>query len=81
MITIKYTIPIYVRMTPDDYDDEITGECYIINSHDDHNYVFYQNDKTMYDIADFVVLSDAVEYCKLKIDAMVVNTILAFLDN
>ena len=77
MITIKYTIPIYVRMTPDDYDDEITGECYIINSHDDHNYVFYQNDKTMYDIADFVMLSDAVEYCKLKIDAMTVESILA----
>ena len=70
MITIKYTIPIYVRMAPDDYDDEITGECYIINSHDDHNYVFYQNDKTMYDIADFVMLSDAVEYCKLKIDSL-----------
>lgn len=81
MITIKYTIPIYIRMTPDDYDDEITGECYIINSHDDHNYVFYQNDKTMYDIADFVMLSDAVEYCKLKIDAMTVEAILAFLDN
>ena len=77
MITIKYTIPIYIRMTPDDYDDEITGECYIINSHDDHNYVFYQNDKTMYDIADFVMLSDAVEYCKLKIDAMTVEAILA----
>ena len=67
-------------MTPDDYDDEITGECYIINSHDDHNYVFYQNDKTMYDIADFVMLSDAVEYCKLKIDAMTVEAILAFLE-
>ena len=81
MITIKYTIPIYVRMTPDDYDDEITGECYIINSDDDHNYVFYQNDKTMFDIADFVMLSDAVEYCKLKIDAMAVEAIVAFLDN
>ena len=80
MITIKYTIPIYVRTAPDDYDDEITGECYIINSHDDHNYVFYQNDKTMFDIADFVMLSDAVEYCKLKIDAVVVNSILAFLE-
>ena len=67
-------------MTPDDYDDEITGECYIINSHDDHNYVFYQNDKTMYDIADFVMLSDAVEYCKLKIDAMTVEAIVAFLE-
>ena len=55
-------------MTPDDYDDEITGECYIINSHDDHNYVFYQNNKTMFDIADFVMLHDAVEYCKLKIE-------------
>ena len=80
MITIKYTIPIYIRMTPDDYDDEITGECYIINSHDDHNYVFYQNDKTMFDIADFVMLSDAVEYCKLKIDAMTAEAILAFLE-
>ena len=81
MITIKYTIPIYIRMTPDDYDDEITGECYIINSHDDHNYVFYQTAKTLYDIADFVMLSDAVEYCKLKIDRMVVSSIVAFLDN
>ena len=71
MITIKYTIPIYVRTEPDDYEIELSGECYIINSHDDHNYVFYQNDKTMYDIADFVMLSDAVEYCKLKIDVMV----------
>ena len=65
-------------MTPDNYENEITGECYIINSHDDHNYVFYQNDKTMYDIADFVMLSDAVEYCKLKIDAMVVSSIAAY---
>lgn len=81
MITIKYTIPIYVRMTPDDYENEITGECYIISSQDDHNYVFYQNDKTMFDIADFVILSDAVEYCKLKIDAMAVEAIVAFLDN
>ena len=68
MITIKYTRPIYVRMTPDDYDDEIAGECYIINSHDDHNYVFYQNDKTMFDIADFVTLYEAIEYCVLKIN-------------
>lgn len=80
MITIKYTIPIYVRTAPDDYENEITGECYIINSQDDHNYVFYQNDKTMYDIADFVMLSDAVEYCKLKIDAMTVEAIVAFLE-
>ena len=69
MITIKYTIPIYVRTAPDDYDDEITGECYIINSHDDHNYVFYQNDKTMFDIADFVTLYEAIEYCVLKINS------------
>ena len=81
MITINYTLPIYIRMTPDDYEIEITGECYIINSHDDHNYVFYQNDKTMYDIADFVMLSDAVEYCKLKIDAMNAEAIVAFLEN
>lgn len=80
MITIKYTIPIYIRMTPDDYENEITGECYIINSHDDHNYVFYQNDKTMFDIADFVMLPDAVEYCKLKIDAGLVSSIAAFLE-
>jgi len=80
MISIKYTIPIYIRMTPDNYENEITGECYIINSHDDHNYVFYQNDKTMYDIADFVMLSDAVEYCKLKVDAMFVSSIAAFLE-
>lgn len=66
-------------MTPDDYEIELSDECYIINSHDDHNYVFYQNDKTMYDIADFVMLSDAVEYCKLKIDAMTSEAILAFL--
>lgn len=68
MITIKYTLPIYIRMTPDDYENEITGECYIINSDDDHNYVFYQTQKTLYDIADFVMLHDAVEYCKLKIE-------------
>ena len=64
-------------MTPDDYETELSGECFIINGHDDHNYVFYQNDKTMFDIADFVMLSDAVEYCKLKIDSVFVNTILA----
>ena len=81
MITIKYTIPIYIRMTPDDFENEISRECYIINSDDDHNYVFYQTQKTLYDIADFVMLSDAVEYCKLKIDAMVVSSIVAFLDN
>ena len=82
MITIKYTIPIYVRTAPDDYDDEITGECYIINSQDDHNYVFYQDDADdMLDVADFVMLFDAVEYCKLKIDRMVVSSIVAFLDN
>ena len=81
MITIKYTIPIYVRTAPDDYDDEITGECYIINSQDDHNYVFYQDDADdMLDVADFVMLSDAVEYCKLKIDAMVVSSIAALLE-
>ena len=80
MITIKYTIPIYVRTAPDDYDLELSGECYIINSQDDHNYVFYQNDKTMYDIADFVMLPDAVEYCKLKIDAGLVSSIAAFLE-
>ena len=67
-------------MAPDDYENEITGECYIINSHDDHNYVFYQNDKTMFDIADFVILSDAVEYCKLKIDAMTAEAIVALLE-
>ena len=81
MITIKYTIPIYVRTEPDDYETELSGECFIINGHDDHNYVFYQNDKTMFDIADFIRLNEAIEYCKLKIDLMVVNTILAFLDN
>lgn len=81
MIIIKYTIPIYIRMTPDDYEIEITGECYIINSHDDHNYVFYQNDNDdMFDIADFVILPDAVEYCKLKVDVMIVNPIVAFLE-
>ena len=80
MITIKYTIPIYVRTEPDDCETELSGECYIINSDDDHNYVFYQNDKTMFDIADFVMLHDAVEYCKLKIDAMTVEAIVAFLE-
>ena len=81
MITIKYTIPIYVRMTPEDFEIELSGECYIINSDDDHNYVFYQNDNdVMFDIADFVMLSDAVEYCKLKIDAMVVSSILVLLE-
>ena len=69
MITIKYTIPIYVRTEPDDYETELSGECYIINSHDDHNYVFYQNNKTMFDIADFVMLYDANEYCVLKINS------------
>ena len=82
MITIKYTIPIYIRMTPDDYETELSGECFIINGHDDHNYVFYQNDDDdMLDVADFIRLNEAIEYCKLKIDLMVVNTILAFLDN
>jgi hypothetical protein len=71
MITIKYHIPIYIRMTPEDYENEITGECYIINSDDDHNYVFYQTQKTLYDIADFVMLEDAVEYCWLKIDSII----------
>ena len=80
MITIKYTLPIYIRMTPDDYENELSGECYIINSDDDHNYVFYQTQKTLYDIADFVMLSDAVEYCKLKIDAMTAEAIMAFLE-
>ena len=69
MITINYILPIYIRMTPDDYENEITGECYIINSQDDHNYVFYQDDKTMYDIADFVMLYEAIEYCVLKINS------------
>ena len=69
-------------MTPDDYETELSGECYIINSHDDHNYFFYQNDDDdMLDVADFIRLNEAIEYCKLKIDLMVVNTILAFLDN
>ena len=67
-------------MAPDDYDLELSGECYIINSQDNHNYVFYQTAKTLYDIADFVMLSDAVEYCKLKIDAGLVSSIVAFLE-
>ncbi|NUE95222.1 hypothetical protein GYW75_02290 [Gilliamella sp. ESL0232] len=37
------------------------GKCYIINNEEDHNYVFYQTAKTLYDIADFVMLHDAVE--------------------
>lgn len=56
-------------MTPDDYEIELSGECYIINSDDEHNYVFYQNDKTMFDIADFVTLYEAIEYCVLKINS------------
>ena len=63
MITINYTLPIYIRPKI------LSGECYIINSHDDHNYVFYQNDKTMFDIADFVTLYEAIEYCVLKINS------------
>ncbi|WP_176701118.1 hypothetical protein [Gilliamella sp. Bif1-4] len=47
---------------------KLRAECYIINSDDEHNYVFYQTAKMLYDIADFVMLHDAVEYCKLKID-------------
>lgn len=70
MITINYTLPIYIRMTPEDYEIELSGECYIINSDDEHNYVFYQTLKAQYDIADFVMLEDAVEYCKLKIDSV-----------
>ena len=73
MITINYTLPIYIRQTPEDYEIEITGECYIINSDDEHNYVFYQTQKALYDIADFVMLEDAVECCKLKIDSVFVN--------
>lgn len=73
MITINYTLPIYIRQTPDDYEIEITGECYIINSDDEHNYVLYQTLKSQYDIADFVMLEDAVEYCKLKIDSVFVS--------
>jgi hypothetical protein len=70
MITINYTLPIYIRTAPDDYEMELSGECYIINSYNDHNYVFYQTVKTLYDIADFVMLEDAVEYVKLKIDSV-----------
>ncbi|WP_141671395.1 hypothetical protein [Gilliamella sp. Gris1-4] len=73
MITINYTLPIYIRQTPDDYEIEITGECYIINSDDENNFVLYQTQKTLYGIADFVMLEDAVEYCKLKIDSVFVN--------
>ncbi|WP_160422571.1 hypothetical protein [Gilliamella sp. Lep-s35] len=57
-------------MTPEDFENEITGECYIINSDEDHNFAFYQTAKTLYDIADFVMLHGAVEYCKLKIDGI-----------
>ncbi|MFQ0995675.1 hypothetical protein ACGH6Q_11790 [Gilliamella sp. BG2] len=70
MITINYTLPIYIRQTPEDFEIELSGECYIINNEEDHNYVFYQTQKTLYDIADFVMLHDAVEYCKLKIDSV-----------
>ena len=55
MITINYHIPIYLRMEPDDYENQITFGCYIINSDDDHNYDFYQTLKSQYDIADFVM--------------------------
>lgn len=57
-------------MTPDDYEIELSGECYIINSHDKYYYVFYQNDDDMLDVPDFVMLHDAVEYSKLKIDSV-----------
>ncbi|MWN91288.1 hypothetical protein GQ597_11315 [Gilliamella sp. Pra-s65] len=70
MITINYYIPIYIRMTPDDYEIELSGECYIINSDDEHNFVLYQTLKSQYDIAYFVMLHGAVEYCKLKIDSI-----------
>ncbi len=70
MITINYTLPIHIRMTPEDFEIELSGECYIINSDDEHNFVLYQTQKTLYDIADFVMLDDAVEYCKLKIDSV-----------
>ncbi|WP_176700376.1 hypothetical protein [Gilliamella sp. Gris1-4] len=73
MITINYTLPIYIRQTPEDFENEITGECYIINSDDENNFVLYQTQKTLYGIADFVMLEDAVEYCKLKIDSVFVN--------
>ncbi|WP_176701623.1 MULTISPECIES: hypothetical protein [unclassified Gilliamella] len=48
---------------------KLRATCYIINSYDDHSYVFYQTAKTLFDIADFVMLEDAVEYVKLKIDS------------
>ncbi|MWN91154.1 hypothetical protein GQ597_10615 [Gilliamella sp. Pra-s65] len=73
MITINYTLPIYIRMTPEDYEIELSGECYIINSDDEHNFVLYQTLKSQYDIADFVMLADAVEYCKLKIDCVILS--------
>lgn len=72
MITINYTLPIYIRQTSDDYENEITGECYIVNSDDEHNFVLYQTLKSQYDIADFVIIHDAVEYCWLKIDSDII---------
>lgn len=74
MITINYIIPIYIRMTPEDLETELQQHCYIIDSNDDNNYVSYrfisyQTQTTIFDIADFKYLEDAVEYCKLKIDS------------
>ena len=43
---------------------------YVPKSDDERNHMFYQTAKTLYDIADFVMLHDAVEYCKLKIDSV-----------
>lgn len=71
MITINYTIPIYIRMTPEDLEVELPHHCYIIDSDDDHNYVSYQTRTTIYDIADFKYLDDAVEYCKFKVDCLI----------
>ena len=70
MITINYTIPIYIRMTPADLEIDLPPDCYIIDSGNDNNFVSYQTLTTFYDIADFVMLDDAVEYVKLKIDSL-----------
>ena len=46
MITINYHIPIYLKMVPDDYEIELSGESCFSNYQNNHNYVFYQTQKS-----------------------------------
>ena len=72
MITINYHVPIYLKMVPDDYEIELSGEHCFSNCQNNHNYVFYQTQKSQYDVVDFVFLA-MQEYCKLKINSVFVN--------